>query len=793
MKVNNIRFLFRSFKRNRNSFFINLLGLSTGLACVIIIYLWVSDELNVDKFHKNDKYLYQVMENHQIPEGTTTQAWTPDLLASTLAQERTDIKLAVAVMGVEQFDKFTLTASNEKVIKASGQFAEASFFEVFSYRLEQGDPTMVLADKNSIVVSKEIAQSLFSSVDNVIGKTIDWQILGQKGQATISGIFDGIPSNSTSDFDFVLSFDTWLNLSRSIGREIHWGNHAPFTYLVLNEGTDIKKFNSEIADFLKSRSGQSNISLFAAPYSSRYLHGVYIDGKQAGGRIGYVKLFIVIAFFILLIACINFINMATAKAARRVKEVGVRKVSGCSRKALIAQFVFETFVIVFIAILFALLLVILILPQFNLITDKHLGLPFTAQFFLQLLSICIVTGILTSLYPAMYLSGFSPATVLKGKQTKSASELWVRKGLVVFQFGMSIVLITSMIVIYKQIQYIQNKNLGYNKEHVIYFGKEGNIAAKQDAFLADIRSISGVTKASDMNGELTGVSISTYDIYWPGKTEESEIRFEMMHVDHDLIEALGIEMAEGRSYSSQFGNEENKLILNQRAAEMMELKNPIGQSVRMWGKDLQIIGIVKDFHFQSLRDKVNPLIITFMPNKTVNMVAKLTPGTEKQTLAEIERIYKKFNPGMGFEYQFLDTAFHKLYVAEERVSVLSRYFALLGILISCLGLFGLAAYASEQRTKEIGIRKVNGAKISEVLIMLNKNFVKWVAIAFVIATPVAYYAMNKWLQNFAYKTELSWWIFALSGLLALSIALLTVSWQSWRAATRNPVEALRYE
>lgn len=788
-----IRFIFRNFIHNKNSFFINLFGLSVGFACAILIFLWVTDELNVDKFHKNDKHLYQVLESHQVPEGTTTQKWTPDMLARTLAQEQADVKYAVSVMSVEQFDRFTITTTDKRVVKANGEFAEPDFFNVFSYQLEQGDPARVLADNNSIVISKKLAQSLFNTTESVVGKMVEWQQLGQKGQATISGVFEGTPSNSTSHFDFVLSFDVWLKLSQSVGRNIHWGNHAPFTFLVLNEGADVNKFNSEIADFLKTRSNQANISLFAVPYSSQYLYGNFTDGKQSGGRIEYIKLFSLIAIFILVIAGINFINMATAKAARRTKEVGVRKVSGSSRKTLILQFAFEAIIITVIAMLLALFLVYLFLPQFNQIIAKQLELHFTAQLIMQLVGICLGTGILTSLYPAIYLSGFNPATVLKGKQTKSPGEAWVRKGLVVFQFCISVILITSMIVIYKQIQFIQNKNLGYQREHVVYFGKDGNIATKQDAFLSEIRNIPGVMKASAINGELTGAPNSTYDLYWPGRSNESEIRFEMMYSDYDLIETLGIKMAEGRSFSSKFGNDEDKIILNQRAIEMMGLKNPVGQSVRMWGKERQIIGIVKDFNFQSLHDQVNPLVIAFMPEKTINMVVKLKSDNIPQTLSAIGGIYAKFNPGMDFEYQFMDDAFQQLYVAETRVSVLSRYFALLGILISCLGLFGLATYASEQRTKEIGVRKVNGGTIAEMMFLLNKDFVKWVAVAFLIATPVAWYAMHLWLQNYAYRTTLSWWIFAASGLIVLAIALFTVSWQSWRAANRNPVESLRYE
>lgn len=788
-----LRFIFRNLIRNKSSFFINLIGLSAGFTCAILILLWVTDELSIDRFHENDRNLYQVMENHQMPQGITTQAWTPDLLARTLAEERSDILYASAVMPSTLFEKFNIFTADNKLVKASGQFAEPDFFTIFSYSLLEGDKKQVLKENNSIVISEKMAISLFNTTKNVIGKTVDWEILNSRKQAVISGIFKEIPANSTTRFDFVLSYDCWLNLSESVGRKIHWGNHAPYTYLVLNQGADVKKLDAQIADFLKGKNGQTNISLFTIPYSSQYLHGNFTNGKQAGGRIEYVRIFSVIAIFILLIAGINFINLATARGAHRIKEVGIRKVSGSSRKALAVQFTFEAMAIIMLATLLSLLLTHVLLPQFNHITGKELHLFLNPDLIVKILGICLITGILTSIYPAIYLSGFNPSLVLKGKLIASSGELWSRKGLVVFQFGISVVLIASMMVIYQQIQFIRNKNMGYDKDHVIYFPKEGNIAQKQEAFLTEMRNIPGVINASGINGELTGTSISTYDLNWAGKDAENKIRFEMTHADAGLVETLGIEMVDGRSFSTQYGDEKNKVILNQQAVEMMGLKNPVGQSIRLWGAEKQIVGVVKNFHFQSLRDKINPMIITYMPEKTVSIIAKLEAGTEAQTLASIKELYTTFNPGSPFEYQFLDAAFHKLYAAEERVSVLSKYFAGLGILISCLGLFGLATYASEQRIKEIGVRKVNGATIWEIITLLNNDFVKWVAISFIIATPIAYYAMSNWLENFAYKTELSWWIFALAGMIAIIIALLTVSWKSWKAATRNPVEALRYE
>ena len=788
-----IRLIFRNFRRNSSSFFINLVGLAIGFACAILIFLWVSDEMKIDKFHKTDRQLYQVLENQTMTEGTLTQEWTPDMLARTLASELPEVKYAVSVTPASMFGNFTVSSDNNNLVKAAGQFAESNFFKIFSYNLISGNPEKVLVENNSVVISRKLAISLFKTTENVIGRAFEWQILNIKKQAVVSGIFEGTPVNSTSQFDFVLSYDAWINLSAAVGRKIHWGNHAPQTFLVLNEGTDIEKLNNKISGFIKTKTTGSNVSLFAVPFSQRYLHGNYTNGVQSGGRIEYVRLFSLIAIFILLIAGINFINLATAKASKRFREIGVRKVLGSGRKSLIVQFASEAVVLTCMAMVISILLVLLFIPKFNQITGKQLQLILNAEFVWSILGISLITGIVTGIYPAFFLSGFNPLAVLKGKPSRSSGEIWARKGLVVFQFGISVVLISSMIVVYRQVQFIHNKNLGYQKDHVVYFSKEGKVAQNLQAFIAETEKISGVVRASDISSRLVGSPSTTYGFKWEGKDPADNINFEVMQVDLNLIETLGIELAEGRSYSDKFGDENSKLILNQASIDAMGLKNPIGQTVNFWGQQKQIVGVVKNFHFQSLHEKVNPLIMNYDPGKTKSIMVKLKAGQEKQTLAELKNLYAQFNPGFTLDYQFMDVAYQKMYEAEERISALSKYFAGIGILISCLGLFGLAAFASEQRLKEIGIRKVNGAQINEVIILLNKEFVKWVFIAFVIATPVAWYILHRWLESFAYKTTLSWWIFALAGLLALGIALLTVSWQSWKAATRNPVEALRYE
>jgi putative ABC transport system permease protein len=792
MKQYLLRMTFRNFRKHKSTFFINLIGLSSAFACAILILLWVNDENQVDKFHQSDKQLYQVMENHHSPEGIHTQQWTPDLLGRAFAAEMPEVKMGTSVMPAGLLGDFSLVAGDQKT-KAPGQFADYDFFNVFSFGLCQGDPAQVLRAKNSIVISKNLAHTLFGTSENVIGKTIDWELLNFKYLAVVTGVFEGTPSNSTMQFDFTLNYDAWMELSEAVGRKIHWGNHAPCTYLLLNNGVDVKQFNSKIENFHKSKFSGSNITFFAVPYSSQYLKGTYENGVQSGGKISYVRLFVLIALVILLIAGINYMNLSTARASRRVKEIGIKKVVGSGRFALIVQFMSESVILSLMALILSGAFVLVLLPQFNQITGKHLQLLLSMQSVFPVLGACLLIAILTSLYPALYLSGFNPFRSLNGKQSNSVLELWARKGLVVFQFVVSVVLISSVIVVYKQIGFIQTKNLGYNKDNVIFFNKEGGIAQQENAFLDEARKINGVVNISSMGDNFFGSHSTTYDLGWEGKPAEANIRFEVVSANYQTLETMEMSMVEGRSFSSEFGNDADKIILNQTAIAEMGLKDPIGKTVRFWGEEKQIIGVVKNFNVESLHQKIGPLLFYLEPGKTLKIIARIEAGREKPVLAELGKLYSKFNPGFSFDYRFMDTAYQAQYESENRVAILSRYFAVLGILISCLGLFGLAAFAAEQRIKEIGVRKVNGARISDVMTMLNSEFMIWVALAFVIATPIAWYILNKWLENFAYKTTLSWWIFALAGLLALGIALLTVSWQSWRAATRNPVEALRYE
>lgn len=795
MLQHNLLIAFRNLQRHKASFFINLIGLSTGLACSFLIWLWVQDELHFDKFHKNDSNLFQVMELSKENGNTLVKEGTQGPLADAMAKDLPEVVAAVPVMSIEKEGMYVpLKTASGKVIKSTGIFAGKGFFEMFSFPLIQGKPQQVLADKDAIVISEKLAVGLFGSVQNAIGKTLDWELIGIKNQSLVSGVFATQPNNNSMHFDLVFTYEKLITSLWTNGQK--WWNEGAQTYLVLKQGTDIQKFNQKIAGFVKKYHPPTVFTLFVRQFSSSYLYGKYENGIQTGGRIEYVRIFSIVALFILAIACINFMNLSTAKASARMKEVGVKKTMGSSRNALIFQFLTEAVVMTFLSLLLAGVIVVMLLPVFNLITGKQLAIELTPQLIVLILTTTILTGLLSGSYPAFYLSGFNPVSVLKGKLKNSVGELLARKGLVVFQFVISLVLIVSVMVIYQQMQYVQSKNLGYNKDNVIYFEKDGVIAQNHAAFLSELKNIPGIVNASALQESIVrteGLGSATRGVYWPGKTDKDIVNFVVRAVDYDLIETLGIKLKEGRSFSKKFNAEDTKVIFNEAAVKAMRLTNPVGTRVKMWDKDLDIVGVVKDFHVASLHEEITPMLFYYNPQHTYNITARIEAGKEKETLTRLEAFYKKFNPGYELQYKFLDETYQLQYVAEKRIAVLSRYFAGLAIIISCLGLFGLAAYNAEIRTKEIGIRKVLGASVANVTLMLSKDFIKLVIIAIIISFPLAWWAMNSWLHSFVYRINMGAGMFIAAGVSILFITLLTISYQAIRAAVMNPVGALRSE
>jgi len=781
MLHHNLLLIYRNIKRFKHSFFINLIGLSSGLACTLLIYLWVNDERSVDHFHKNDQRLFQVMGNLENEGKVFTQSATPKHLAELLSTEMPEVEMAVTTTPPAWFPKFTLNAQAEP-LKGVGKFAGVDFFRLFSYELLQGNKTQVLSDKSAIVISEKLAKSLFNSTENAIGKSLEWDLAGLKKQCTVSGVFKNLPSNASEQFDFVLPFESFLDI---IGRGLSWDNLFN-TYVVLKKGVDQERFNAKIADYIQRKNPGAKIELFIQPFADNYLYGQYENGVQAGGRIEYVRLFSLIALFILLIACVNFMNLATAKAANRIKEVGIKKAIGARRSTLIWQHLGESTAMTLLSFLVATLLVVLLLPAFNELTGKQLALTWNTNLLLGAFAIAAATSLVAGSYPAFYLSSFKPVAVLKGKLSTSGGELLARKGLVVFQFGISIVFIVAVLVIYQQIEFVQNKNLGYNKNNLLYFEMEGKATTNPEGFLTALRKVPGVESAANMlTNIVVGPGGNMPNIDWKGE----KIAFQNVGVSYDMIETLGLEMRSGRPFSRAFSSDTSKLIFNEEAVAVMGLSEPVaGQVIDFAGRKVEILGVVKNFHLQSLHEPVKPFYFRFDRMYAVTVMVRIAAGTEQKTLAGLAQFYKDYNPGFVFDYTFLDQTYQAQYVAEKRVGLLSRYFGALAVLISCLGLFGLAAFTAERRGKEIGIRKVLGASR-----LLSMDFVRLVMLAMVLALPIAWYLMRAWLAGFAYHIELQSWVFVLAGVAALGIAILTVGYQAIRAAIVNPVDSLRNE
>jgi ABC-type antimicrobial peptide transport system permease subunit len=631
---------------------------------------------------------------------------------------------------------------------------------------------------------------LFNTTEDIVGKSVEFE---HDALYLISGIFQKVRSGSSEQFDFVGSFEkykegrAWLQ---------YWDATATYAFVMVKEDADLNAFNAKIANYIKLKTNNqvTHRTPFLKQYSEDYLYGKYENGLQSGGRITYVKLFSIIAIFILVIACINFMNLSTAKASRRIKEVGIKKAVGASRRALIFQYQAESMLMSFLSLLLAIILVILLLPQFNEITGKHLTSYLDTKLVMPVVAITAFTGFIAGSYPALYLSGFKPASILKGKLNTSFGEIWLRKGLVVFQFALSVIFIVSVLVVYKQMQFVQSKPLGYDKDNIIYFPLVGELrkTVNQESFIAEMKNLPGVVDVSSISHDMTGHSRGTYAVNWEGKNPDDRTEFEVFTVNYGMLETLGLEISAGRTFSKAYGSENTKIIFNEAAIEFMDIKDPIGKVVKL-DKDMEIIGVAKNFHFQSLHENIKPVFFIVNPDDTYLLMGKFSPGMEREVLTGIENLYKKFNPGFPFDYQFLDEEYKSQYAAEQRVAGLSKYFAGIAVLISCLGLFGLVSFTAQRRTKEIGIRKVLGSTDFAIVRLLSADYTKMVLTAICVAIPISYFVARSWLSSFAFKIELEWWFFIGAGLSALLIAWFTVGLLTIKASRVNPTECLRME
>jgi putative ABC transport system permease protein len=792
----NLIVILRNFKKYKSTFFINLLGLSTGLASAILIALWVTDEQHMDKFHVLENRLYRVMVNNERDGKIETSTSTQAILGDALRNEVPEVEKAVTTLG----DNFDLSISSDSVhLMSRGGLVDPDFLEIFSYDLVSGTKD-ALANKKNIVLSEKAAKALFGNVDRALGRSVAWEFPHGKGEAIVGAIMKDMPQQSSYRADFLLSFEIFKDIVGS--PDLHWGNFGCNTYVLLKPNTNVDEVNRKIGDFVKRKAKDITVSLFLLPYADYYLHNKYTDGQPAGGRIEYVRLFALIGLVIVSLACINFMNLATARASRRLREVGVRKAIGAARSSLATQYLCESVLMATVSVMAAVLIADLMMPPFNEITGKDLKLIASPALFAFLAGITIFTGILSGSYPAIYLSGFSPAAVLKGRLVgangpifqSSAFELFARKGLIVFQFIISIVFIVVVWVIYKQINFVQHKDLGYDKDQLVYIKPEGNTLSHMESFLSEARRVDGVVNASSVARTIIGSRSNTMGYFnWEGKDPNAQISFEIVNCNYDLIETLGVAMKQGRAFSREHGTDSSAIVLNEAAIAVMNMKEPLGKTFNLWGKNLTIIGVTKDFHFQSLHESVTPLFFRLIPNEAEQILVRLQKGKEHEALAGLERLHKQVNPAFAFAYTFLSKDYEAQYLSEQRVGTLARYFAGMAIIISCLGLFGLAAFTAERRLKEIGIRKVLGSGEWRIVYLLSADFTKIVLLASVFALPMSYLITSSWLGSFAYRISLNWWYFPAAGAAALIVALLTVGIQAVKASRVNPVQCLKEE
>ncbi len=787
MKPFFLKTTWRFLAKNKIHSLINIGGLSIGLTASLFILLWVQHETSVDQGPANLSRLYKIYEREYYSDHVDGDYDTPGLLADELKKTIPELEDAITLNEGNDLSTF---AVNSKILRVDGFGAGPGIFNMFSYPLLEGSPSTALSSTTSMAISKKTAELFFGSVHAAMGKTIK---LDNSKNFVVTAVFTDLPSNVSRRFDYLISWEAWME---KYPNNRQWGNSGPLTYILLRPNANPELVSKKLTHFLDKLVSQDpsfHIELDMQPFGEVYLHGLFKDGKLAGGRIEYVRLFSLVAVLILLIACINFMNLSTARSVRRAKEVGVRKAIGAARIALIRQFIGESLLITTLAVGIALIAFTLLLPLFNQLTHLSLQLPFDqAGFWLRLLAITLVTGLIAGSYPALYLSSFRPVKVLKSTVRLTSGVINLRKGLVVFQFVLSIVFITGTVVISRQISFIQTANLGYNRENLLYIPIEGELTTKFNTFKTEALKQPGIQDISRMPDNLAYFDNWTNNVDWEGRNPRTLVSFAMPAVSYDFVRTLKLQMKEGRDFSRQYAADQNAYIVNESAARVMGYNPAVGRTLTMNGRKGPIIGVIKDFHFRSLHESIKPMILR-MGDWGGTLLVRMQAGKTKEALSSLERLYHQLNPQFTFTWSFSDEAYEKLYQSEQLIGKLSRIFALLAVSISCLGLLGLVMFTAEQRYKEIGIRKVLGASIFSILRLLTTDFLKLVVIAIFIAIPVAWWAMNSWLNEYAYRIDISGWMFVMTGGLAIGLAMLTISFHAVKAARENPVKSIKME
>jgi putative ABC transport system permease protein len=802
----------RNLLKNKTFSFINIAGLAAGLACFILIALYVADELSYDRYNQKAERIYRINTDVLFGGNSLHLAVTSDPMGAALKNDFPQ---------VEQYVRFYNSNGHRMVKKGSVYiredrvaYADSTLFDIFTLPAVAGDTRTALSEPNAVVITTSTAKKYFGTSD-VVGKTLETDE-GNGKAYKITAVLKDIPYNSHFHFDFIFSMDN-LNYT--------WNNYLSHnfqTYLLLKQGTDYRVFEKNFTAYIDKyvlpqakqfmqinsmeefKSAGNKLEYSLTPLLDIHLYSDRFPELGVNGNIQYVYIFSAVAFFVLVLACVNFTNLSTARSANRAKEVGIRKVLGTEKKALVMQFLSESVLMAFLSLIVAVIIVVICIPYFNTLSGKSLSVQALLMpgYLAVLLLLPLLTGLLAGAYPAFYLSGFKPIAVLKGKLNAGFKRSNVRNTLVVFQFATSIVLIIGTVVVYRQLNYIQSQKLGFNKEQVLVVHGTGALKNNIEAFKNEVKKISGVIGAT-YAGYLPVANSSRNDnTFSKEATMDSRTSFGMQSwaIDYDYIPVMGMQIIKGRNFSKDFGGDSASVIINEKTAELLGYDNPIGKSIYeatpgqegIAPKAYEIIGVVRNFNFESLHQQVGPLCFR-LGKSSWDMAFKVTTVHLQNLISQVEQQWKAMAPAMPFKYQFLDESFDNMYRVEQRTGKLGLTFAVIGILIACLGLFGLAAYTAEQRVKEIGVRKVLGASAANIATMLSTDFLKLVLVAAVIAFPVAWWVMNRWLQDFAYRVNISWWIFMVAAAIAVIIALLTVSTQAIKAAMANPVKSLRTE
>jgi len=758
--------------------FLNILGLTSGLFCFLLIYLWISSENSINKYHVNIDQLHSVYLTSS--DGAVLGYGTSSLLYKELKIKVPEIEKVTAMSNASRKSTFS---SGNKVLKQNGKFVSEDYFDMFSFNILEGNASKALDSPNQIAISREMAELFFGNPKSAIGKTLTYE---NSKELKISMVFELSSEDSTEKSDYYLSFDSLFAENPWM---YEWKNLGSYTFVQFADGTDVDHLEQKLKSFLKDY--KLGLEIRFQPYADSYL---YADIEKGEGKIKYVRLFGIIAFLIMLIASINFMNLASAGYMKRTKEVGVRKVLGAGKSSLIAQFLGEATLLSISSLFFALILIVYALPAFNQITDKNidlLNLPLSN--WIMVFVITIFTGILSGSYPAFLLSSFRVNDIFKKKIEISSGPNWIRKALVVFQFTISVVFISSMIIISKQIDFVQHKNIGFDRANLLAITLSKDLQNNFDAFKSGALQIPGVTSVTKTSHIPLGDYGTSPEVIWNGKTADDDALFTGMVASIDFVSTYGVELLMGRELIHN--NPENiEYLINETAMNKMKMENPIGQPLSFWGNPGTIVGVVKDFHFGSLKESIFPMIIRSEGYSEFNIAfIKYKQGNEKRTLAALESLHTNINPDFPFEYRFVDEEYNKLYKSESIFYKLSTYFSFLAILISCLGLFGLVIFTAESKTKEIGVRKVLGASVFTITSLITRDFLKLILFGVAIGTPISWYFMTKWLADYEYRINMPWWVFGITAVLIISISLLTVSFESIKAAIANPIRSLRNE